>query len=141
MKTVLIVDNDQESRQRLSDILDSFGLQVLSQPDAKYALSLIRKGASIDLLIIDYGLPEMDGFEFVILAKQVCPEIPIIMLTDHNEVEPYLKSMNIGVFAYLDKPVSSKEVGRVVNTALMSSLPSSLFRSAGVKAVYSAEVR
>jgi DNA-binding NtrC family response regulator len=66
-------------------------------------------------------MPGMDGLEFLILLKQILPTVPVVMLTAYGAVETYLKSLSLGVFEYVNKPVKAKELGRIVNAALESS--------------------
>jgi two-component system response regulator (stage 0 sporulation protein F) len=121
MKTLLLVDDDREMLQMISELLSHMGFQVITRPDAKAALSLLREGARVDLIITDYLMPDIDGLEFLILLKRLLPEVPVIMLTGHGEVESYLKSVSLGVFEYVNKPVKMKELRRIVHAALASA--------------------
>lgn len=118
MKTVLLVDDELENLRSLGEILNRFGYQVIPKPDAPSALAVVRQGITIDLVITDYRMPGMDGLEFIIALKQMVPTVPIIMLTAYGAVETYLKSLSLGVFEYVNKPVRAKELGRIVKSAL-----------------------
>jgi len=121
MKTLLLVDDELENLKSLGEILNRFGYKVIAKPDAQSALSVIREGTSIDLVITDYRMPEMDGLEFLLLLKQILPSAPVVMLTAYGAVETYLKSLSLGVFEFVNKPVKARELGRIVKAALESS--------------------
>lgn len=117
-KTVLLVDDDAENLSTLGEILRRLDYEVLTRLDAREALSALRGGAEIDLVITDYRMPEMDGLEFIVQLHRVLPDIPVIMMTGYGEVEVYLKSRSLGVFEYMNKPVRMKDLSKVVQAAL-----------------------
>jgi CheY-like chemotaxis protein len=121
MKTVLLVDDEIENLRSLGEILNRFGYNVIAKPDAPSALAAVRGGTHVDLVITDYRMPAMDGLDFFILLKQILPAVPVIMLTAYGAVETYLKSLSLGIFEYVNKPVRAKDLGRVVKSALACS--------------------
>ena len=121
MKTILLVDDDQDVLSYLEDTLATLGYHVIPKPDAASALTAIRDGAKIDLVVTDYRMPGMDGHEFFTALKQALPSVPVIILTGHGSVETYLKSLSLGLSDYVSKPVEPKELDRIVKAALRRS--------------------
>lgn len=121
MKTILLVDDEHVVLDALGQILHNFGYHVISRPDAESALSVIREGNNIDLVLTDYRLSGMKGIEFIALLKKNLPSTPVIILTGDCSVEVYIKALSLGVFEYLNKPVSMKELDRVLKLALEPS--------------------
>ena len=83
MKTILVVDDEFKIVQIARDYLEHAGFSVLTAGDGKSALSAARS-AKPDLVILDLGLPEMDGLD-VTRALRKDSDVPIIMLTARGE--------------------------------------------------------
>jgi len=118
MQTILLVDDEPDILKTLEDLLGKSGYAIVSKLDAESALSVIREGTQIDLVITDLRMPGMSGSELTTILKKMLPSVPIIMLTGYGSVETYLKSMSSGVFEYVNKPVQVRELRRIVKTAL-----------------------
>lgn len=121
MKTILLVDDEIHILEVLEEILNTSEHQVISRPSAESALTVIREGTSIDLVITDYWMPGMNGVEFVTVLKQILPSVPVIILTGYSSVEVYLKSLSLGVFECLNKPVNVKDLDHILKSALARS--------------------
>ncbi len=121
MKTILLVDNEHLVSDALGQILHNLGYKVISQPDAESALSVIREGNNIDLVLTDYRLSGMKGIEFIAALKKILPSTPVIILTGDCSVEFYIKALSLGVFECLHKPVSMKNLDWVLKSAFERS--------------------
>jgi two-component system NtrC family response regulator len=118
MQTILLVDNELNMLEIGKETLNMFGYKVIPRPDAESALSVIRDGTDIDLVITDYRMPGMNGVEFLAILRTVLPSVPVIMLTGYSSVEIYLQSISLGAFEYLNKPFKKKELYHTVRSAL-----------------------
>jgi DNA-binding NtrC family response regulator len=118
MKTILVVDDDCDVLSYLENTLSTFGYNVISKDDAVSALSVIQEGTEVDLIVTDYTMPGMDGHEFFIALRRILPTVPVIILTGYGSVATYLKSLSMGLFEYVCKPVRPNELGRIVEASL-----------------------
>jgi two-component system, NtrC family, response regulator GlrR len=121
MKTILLVDDDRNILSYLEFTLSSGGYNTISETDALSALCTIQKGIKIDLVITDYSMPGIDGHEFFNEVTKALPSVPVIMLTGHVSVENYLKSISLGLYEYVSKPIDSTLLHRIVKSALDSA--------------------
>ncbi len=118
MKNILLVDDEQDLRNVIAEILERAGYAVISAPDAESALSVLLNRTRIDLVITDLRLPGMSGSEFVGVLRKALPGVPVIMLTAFGSIESYVESRSMGVFEYINKPVHAWELRRIVKIAL-----------------------
>ena len=118
MKTILLVDDDPVLLSCIHELLQLCRYSVISKPAASEALSEVTGGASIDLVITDCRMSGIDGIEFLHKLRHLRPTIPVIVLTGHGTMESYMKAQGLGVTAFIQKPVSSRDLIRVVAGAL-----------------------
>ena len=108
MKTILVVDDEPKIVQLARDYLEHAGFKVLSAHDGKAALAVARFEKP-DLIVLDLGLPEMDGLD-VTRALRKNSNVPIIMLTARAEEADKLIGLELGADDYVTKPFSPKEL-------------------------------
>ncbi|MCL6583082.1 MAG: response regulator [bacterium] len=119
-KRVLVVDDEQNSREGLSKILTKEGYTVHTAENGKKAL-IEAENNDFDLIITDLRMPEMDGIEVLEKLRNKNKNIGVVIVTAYGEVNSYLKAMNLGAFEYLNKPIHLEELRRVINKALHES--------------------
>ncbi len=117
-KTILLADDDDGNRLIIAEILEDLGYQVIAEAGGSSALSVIKRGADIDLVITDYRMPDMNGLDLVMELRRILPYVPVIMMTAYGSIENYFKSMSLGVFEYVNKPIVKDEFERIVKKAL-----------------------
>ncbi|HTG02347.1 MAG TPA: response regulator [Nitrospirota bacterium] len=118
MKKILLVDDDLDIYGALENIFSIFGYEIILKEDAASALAVIREGNEFNVVVADYQVVGMEGQDFLRALKKISPAVPVIMLSEYNSVETYLKSLSLGAFEYLHKPVEEKELSRVVKAAI-----------------------
>jgi two-component system alkaline phosphatase synthesis response regulator PhoP len=108
MKTILVVDDEEKIVQLVRDYLEQAGFGVLAACDGRRALHL-QQSARPDMIILDLGLPEMDGLD-VIRELRKHSATPVIMLTARSEESDKLVGLELGADDYLTKPFSPREL-------------------------------
>jgi DNA-binding response OmpR family regulator len=108
MKTILVVDDEPKIVKLVRDYLERAGFAVHAATDGKSALSLARTGKP-DLVILDLGLPQLDGLDVTRELRKVS-NVPIIMLTARAEESDKLIGLELGADDYITKPFSPKEL-------------------------------
>jgi two-component system, OmpR family, alkaline phosphatase synthesis response regulator PhoP len=116
MKSVLIVEDEQQIAEIARDYLRHAGFAVITAADGIEALTLARERRP-DLVVLDLGLPRLDGVE---VARRLRSEssIPIIMLTARIEESDRLAGLELGADDYMTKPFSPRELVARVRTVL-----------------------
>ncbi len=108
MKTILVVDDEPKIVKVVRDYLERANFAVCVASDGKSALSLARTEKP-DLIILDLGLPHMDGLD-VTRELHKLSTVPIIMLTARSDESDKLIGLELGADDYITKPFSPKEV-------------------------------
>ena len=108
MKTILVVDDEPKILKLVRDYLERAGYGVRVAADGKSALALARLEKP-DMVILDLGLPQMDGLDVTRELRKVS-NVPVIMLTGRSEESDKLIGLELGADDYMIKPFSPKEL-------------------------------
>ena len=108
MKNILVVDDEPKITQLVRDYLERAGFGVIIAHDGKKAFSL-AKTEKPDAIILDLGLPQLDGLDFTREFRKTS-NAPIIMLTARSEESDKLIGLELGADDYVTKPFSPKEL-------------------------------
>ena len=114
---ILVIDDDPHFLRVLSRILSGEKFQVTPAAGACEAIELLRANR-YDLVISDLRMPDYDGLNLLQEVRRGGNQVPIIILTAYGEVDTYLEAMNAGATEYLNKPINSDELVRVVRSCL-----------------------
>ncbi len=115
--SVLIVDDDRDIRESLTDMLAYEGYEVESVGSGGDALKQVRRrryGAAL----LDIQLPDVDGLSVLKVMMDLDPKLPIIVLTGHANDDNTIGSLTRGAFAYLTKPYNSREIKAILRRAV-----------------------
>jgi hypothetical protein len=110
---VLVIDDEPDGRTLIARILEGCGAQPVCAADANEALSVLA-AESIDVLLSDIGMPDMDGFEFIrrvrLLDKDRTGPLPAIAITAYARPEDRQRSLLAGFHMHLAKPIDTREL-------------------------------
>ena len=114
MSKILIIEDEGAIRRVL--------MKILSEENSTYIVEEAEDGAvgyekiqntDYDLVLCDIKMPKMDGVELLEAVKKIKPEIPIVMISGHGDMETAINTMRLGAFDYISKP---PDLNRLLNT-------------------------
>jgi two-component system response regulator AtoC len=114
--TILVVDDEPLIRYALNDRLTADGYRVVEAETAAGAIAKSRDG--VDLVVLDYKLPDGDGLSVLGKIKEHDPDTLVILLTAHQSVELAVEAMKQGAYHYANKPFNLDEISILVSKAL-----------------------
>jgi CheY-like chemotaxis protein len=118
--TVLIVDDQRDSRDLLSVIFDRCGAEVLQCGSATAALEALRS-RRVHLLVADLAMPEVDGFELIARVRASGRQLPAIAVSAFARPQDRLKAFEAGYAGYCAKPLEATELLRASRRVLAQS--------------------
>jgi two-component system chemotaxis response regulator CheY len=108
---VLVIDDSRTVRIIIRQALAEAGLDVIEAANGREGLDQLRAHDDVDLVLVDWNMPEMNGLEFVqaVRAQRSYDPVRIMMVTTETEQEQVVRALNAGANEYLMKPFT-KEV-------------------------------
>lgn len=100
---ILIIDDEKAIRKTLSEILGFEGYSIEEAGDGEEGLKKFGQ-KSYDVVLCDIKMPKLDGIEFLEKAKEINPDIPIIMISGHGNIDTAVEAVKKGAFDYISKP-------------------------------------
>jgi UDP-3-O-[3-hydroxymyristoyl] N-acetylglucosamine deacetylase len=104
-QTVLVVDDEERIRSSLRGILSDEGFRVLDTGEAPKAMDIIAREHPA-LVLLDIWMPEMDGIELLRRIKTERPEVEVIMLSGHGNIQSAVAATKLGAADFIEKPFS-----------------------------------
>ncbi|WP_396143491.1 sigma-54-dependent transcriptional regulator [Flavobacterium sp.] len=114
MSKILIIEDEAAIRRVLTKILseENESYKVEEAEDGLQGLEKV-KNEDYDLILCDIKMPKMDGVEVLEAVKKIKPEIPMVMISGHGDLETAINTMRLGAFDYISKP---PDLNRLLNT-------------------------
>jgi DNA-binding response OmpR family regulator len=100
---VLIVDDEKDFLDIMAERMEARGMDVSTATSAEEALQMVQT-ESYDAVIMDFMMPEMDGFTALKLFKEARPDVPIILLTANVPEEKCIEAIDLGAMDIIEKP-------------------------------------
>ena len=120
MKTILIVDDENDILEIISEYAKQEGYTTILAKDGESALKSFEEN-SIDLVVLDIMLPDFNGYEVADKIRKI-ENVPIIMLSAKSQEEDKLKGFELGIVDYVTKPFSPRELMARIKVNLNKSL-------------------
>jgi DNA-binding response OmpR family regulator len=127
-RRVLVVDDDAEMRSLLEEALEEQGYLVHGAGDTLSALIHLH-AHPVDVLVLDWKMPDLDGFVLLQCARRILPGLPVIFITAHNLPEVHRRALEGGAFGFLAKPFPVRLLLAEIQGAILAG--AGIRRSAG----------
>ena len=114
---ILLIDDEEEMRRSSAQALELFGLEVDTFASADLVLELV--GYAFDGVVVsDIRMPGMDGMTLLQRIREVDPEVPVILVTGHADVQLAVSAMRAGVYDFLEKPFTAQHLAGIIRRAM-----------------------
>lgn len=114
---ILVVDDEELYRQLLATRLGRSGYRISEAENGENAVEFAQQ-VGIDLALVDIKMPGIDGIEVLKRLKAIDPQMEIVILTGHGNVDSAIAAMKLGAYDYLSKPYKLTELDIIVERAL-----------------------
>lgn len=113
---ILVVDDNEEFCQNVTDILELHDYEVISAYDGLKAMALVIQ-SDFSLVLMDIKMPVLDGLKTFRKIRQIAPDTPVIMVTAYAVEELVRDALREGAFGFLKKPIDFDELLRLITQA------------------------
>lgn len=117
---ILLVDDEEEFVNTLAERLEIRGFQPEVATSGQQAVELMAK-RNFDVMVLDVKMPGMDGLKVMERAKDLRPDLPVILLTGHGSTDDGVQGMHQGAFDFLMKPLDIDDLISKIREALAES--------------------
>ena len=117
MANILIIDDEKSIRRTLREILEYEKYKIEEAENGLDGLEMLKEN-SYDVVLLDIKMPKMDGMEVLEKAQQLAPDIPIIMISGHGNVDTAVEAVKKGAYDYISKPPDLNRLLITIRNAL-----------------------
>ncbi len=122
MSTILVIDDDKLVRWSVSMVLGRAGYRIREAATGTDGLAALQHYLP-DLILLDISLPDMDGLKVLKAIRDLCPELPVLMITAEPNAETRQQALHLGAAAYLEKPCGAATLLEAVSHGLLATTP------------------
>jgi len=108
----LVVDDSRAIRAMLKKILSGIGYEVIEAEHGKHGLTQLESSPNVDIALVDWNMPEMNGIEFVqaVRANPAYQELALMMVTTEDDMERVVQALEAGANEYIMKPFTEEGI-------------------------------
>ncbi len=117
MAHILIIDDEKSIRHSLKEILEYESYKVDEAPDGIEGIKMAEK-TKYDLIFCDIKMPKMDGIEVLENLQSKCPEVPVVMISGHGNIDTAVEAIKKGAFDFIAKPLDLNRILITVRNAM-----------------------
>ncbi len=112
-KYIFVVDDDRDVLKAIQSILQRAGYPVWIFTSADTCLTSLEK-QECNLIITDVKMPGLDGFGFLARIKEICPALPVLMITGYGDIPMAVKALKAGAGSFIEKPLEKEPLLQTV---------------------------
>ncbi len=117
MAKILVIDDEKPIRNTLSEILEYEDHEVELASDGLEGIEKAKE-EKYDIILCDIKMPKMDGVEVIEKLMEICPEVPVIMISGHGTVETAVETLKKGAYDFIEKPLDLNRLLVSIRNAL-----------------------
>ncbi len=116
--TLLYVEDNQDSREVTAMMLEDFFKDVILAVDGEDGFNKFMENKDIDFVLTDINMPKLNGIELCRKIRETDRNVPIVILSAHNEQNYYEESKSIGANGYLLKPIDIEQLADMIYSVI-----------------------
>ncbi|MFH1156242.1 MAG: sigma-54 dependent transcriptional regulator [Pseudomonadota bacterium] len=120
MKNILVVDDEEIIRDNLERILTEEHYRVSTVATGRQGLDFISQN-DIDLVLLDLNLPDINGLDVLKQARELDPDLLVIIITGYSSVESAVQALKLGAYDYIKKPFKADAIKLILKLAMETS--------------------